>query len=47
MELNSAAMMGSIITWYRIPLTPAHVLRTIRAHLDLARIFIAACLGES
>jgi len=22
-------MMGSIITWYRIPLTPAHVLRTI------------------
>ena len=29
MELNSAAMMGSIITWYRIPLTPAHVLRTI------------------
>ena len=28
-ELNSAATMGSIITWYRIPLTPAHVLRTI------------------
>ena len=35
-----AAMMGSIITWYRIALTPAHVLRTIRAHLDLAGIFI-------
>ena len=29
MELNSAAMMGSIITWYRITLTPAHNLRTI------------------
>src|SRR6266542_6120215 len=29
MELSSGAMMGSIIIWYRIPLTSAHNLRTI------------------